>query len=54
MIINQIKILNECQHHFHSICIEKWFKQKAYCPCCRYIYQVHDEPSNSILINNDN
>jgi len=46
---NQIEILNECQHRFHLICIEKWFKQKACCPCCRHAYQIHDEPSNTTL-----
>jgi hypothetical protein len=42
---NPIETLKECQHRFHLICIQKWFKQKACCPCCRHVYQVHDEPS---------
>jgi len=51
---NPIETLKECQHRFHLICIEKWFKQKACCPCCRHIYHIHDEPSHFtffILIN---
>lgn len=42
----QIQILNQCKHRFHSDCIEKWFKEKPCCPCCRHIYQIHDQPSN--------
>ena len=42
---NPVKILDRCQHRFHLKCIEKWFKQKPCCPCCRHVYQNHDEPS---------
>ncbi|CAF1003816.1 unnamed protein product [Rotaria sordida] len=41
---NPVKILDICQHRFHSKCIEKWFKEKPCCPCCRHVYQNHDEP----------
>jgi hypothetical protein len=48
---NPVKILNICRHRFHSNCIEKWFKQKPCCPCCRHVYQVHDEPCEiSVLL----
>jgi hypothetical protein len=42
---NPVKILDICQHRFHSKCIEKWFKEKPCCPCCRHVYQNRDEPS---------
>ncbi|CAF1189857.1 unnamed protein product, partial [Adineta ricciae] len=43
--LNPVKTLDQCQHRFHSKCIEKWFKEKPCCPCCRHVYQDHDEPS---------
>lgn len=42
---NPVKILDICQHRFHSKCIDKWFEEKPCCPCCRLVYQNHDEPS---------
>ncbi len=42
---DQIEILNECKHRFHLICIQKWFKQKPCCPCCRHLYQFINQTS---------
>ena len=42
-----VKTLAVCQHRFHADCIDKWFKQKSCCPCCRHFYRTHDEPSNT-------
>lgn len=42
---NSVKTLDICQHRFHGNCIDKWFKQKSCCPCCRHVYRTHDEPS---------
>jgi hypothetical protein len=46
---NQIEILNECKHRFHQTCIQKWFKQKNCCPCCRHIYHNNYQPSKEII-----
>jgi hypothetical protein len=46
---NSVRTLDICQHRFHSKCIEKWFEEKPCCPCCRHIYQTHDEPSKTII-----
>ena len=48
---NPVKILDICQHSFHSKCIEKWFQEKPCCPCCRHVYLTHDEPSRIDLVN---
>ena len=44
--VNPVRTLSSCQHRFHENCIEKWFKQKRCCPCCRHNYQNDFEPSN--------
>ena len=44
---NEIKILDQCKHRFHSNCIQKWFQFKSCCPCCRQVYQNNNLPSNS-------
>ena len=32
-----------CQHKFHRICLEEWFKIERTCPLCRTIVLFNDE-----------
>ena len=49
---NPVRVLDACQHRFHTTCIEKWFRHKPCCPCCRHIYHLHDEPSKILPFSN--
>ena len=35
-----------CQHIFHRICLEEWFKIERTCPMCRKILLFDDEYPN--------
>lgn len=30
-----IRQLNGCNHYFHKLCIDTWFRQNVHCPTCR-------------------
>ncbi|KAK9742336.1 hypothetical protein RND81_03G165000 [Saponaria officinalis] len=32
---DKVKVLNECQHRFHSDCVDRWLGGQATCPLCR-------------------
>ncbi len=34
-INNKELFTTSCNHVFHKKCIDKWFKLKSTCPCCR-------------------
>lgn len=31
----KLRILNACQHHFHSDCVAKWLSMEKSCPLCK-------------------
>uniref|UniRef100_A0A183C359 RING-type domain-containing protein n=1 Tax=Globodera pallida TaxID=36090 RepID=A0A183C359_GLOPA len=31
----ELKILQNCNHNFHSECVDKWLKENPTCPVCR-------------------
>jgi len=36
-------ILTDCQHFFHTKCLEMWMKQKLECPTCRSIIEYYQQ-----------
>jgi hypothetical protein len=32
----QLRRLNHCQHVFHKLCIDSWFRTNVRCPACRH------------------
>ncbi|KAL9230208.1 hypothetical protein vseg_005591 [Gypsophila vaccaria] len=32
---DKVKVLHECQHRFHSDCVDRWLSGQATCPLCR-------------------
>ncbi|XP_074278449.1 RING-H2 finger protein ATL66-like [Silene latifolia] len=32
---DKVKVLNECNHRFHSDCVDRWLIGQATCPLCR-------------------
>ena len=36
--INKLMIKLDCSHFYCSVCIRKWFENKAGCPLCRRVY----------------
>ena len=48
----RVRCLLECNHIFHSVCIEKWFHEKTVCPTCRkeYVITVLDDTKNNEII----
>lgn len=36
--------VTQCNHMFHSKCIEKWTENKDSCPCCRHaLFKLEEE-----------
>ncbi len=33
----------QCQHTFHRMCLEEWFKTERTCPLCRKLLLFNDE-----------
>lgn len=36
-----VRVLPQCGHEFHAICIDKWFKLGSTCPSCRSIPVIY-------------
>jgi hypothetical protein len=50
---SRVRLLNECNHIFHNICIDKWFLEKSSCPTCRKEYTLIIPKSNDSEIMSD-
>lgn len=40
----KVKVLPECQHAYHSECVDKWLTEQSSCPLCRASLGVNDSP----------
>ncbi|XXQ34424.1 RING-type domain-containing protein [Plasmodiophora brassicae] len=45
---DQLKHLN-CNHEFHSSCLDQWLELKASCPLCREVVGRPDRPSADVV-----
>ncbi|KAK4278544.1 hypothetical protein QN277_016379 [Acacia crassicarpa] len=46
----KVKVLPECEHAYHSVCVEMWLSANPSCPLCRA--SLHRFMSNAINNNN--
>ncbi|GLT89209.1 hypothetical protein SLE2022_072030 [Rubroshorea leprosula] len=49
---DKVKVLPQCQHLYHSECVDKWLSNEPSCPLCRSSIQVdsHLHPPPRIVI----
>lgn len=43
---DKVKVLSQCQHRFHSDCVDRWLLTQSSCPLCRVSLRV-DPPKST-------
>uniref|UniRef100_A0A7N0TY21 RING-type E3 ubiquitin transferase n=1 Tax=Kalanchoe fedtschenkoi TaxID=63787 RepID=A0A7N0TY21_KALFE len=47
---DEIKFLPDCNHCFHSDCVDRWLLTQSTCPLCRSSLRFHRSPDTQIVI----
>jgi len=42
------RLINYCEHWFHTNCIDVWFQQNVHCPVCRHDIRILDNVSDNL------
>ena len=43
------RLINYCEHWFHTNCIDVWFQQNVHCPVCRHDIRILEDLSGNMI-----
>lgn len=44
------RLINYCEHWFHTNCIDVWFQQNVHCPVCRHDIRILEDLSGNVIL----